>query len=107
MAPRRCCSSRAGADGRRQPLARIVTSAVAGVDPSIMGIGPIPATRKALARAGLRVDDIDLIELNEAFAAQSTRVHARTRAGSGEGQRRTAAPSRWAIRSARPASRAC
>jgi acetyl-CoA acetyltransferase family protein len=53
-----------------KPLARIITSAVAGVDPSIMGIGPIPATRKALARAGLRMDQIDLIELNEAFAAQ-------------------------------------
>jgi len=54
-----------------KPLARIVTSAVAGVDPACMGIGPIPATRKALERAGLTVDDLDLIELNEAFAAQS------------------------------------
>jgi 3-oxoadipyl-CoA thiolase len=53
------------------PLARIVTSAVAGVDPSVMGLGPIPATRIALARAGLTVDDLDLVELNEAFAAQS------------------------------------
>lgn len=53
------------------PLARIVTSAVAGVEPSRMGIGPVPATRKALERAGLRVEDIDLVELNEAFAAQS------------------------------------
>jgi 3-oxoadipyl-CoA thiolase len=53
------------------PLARIVTTAVAGVDPSCMGLGPIPATRKALARAGLTIDDIDLIELNEAFAAQA------------------------------------
>jgi len=53
-----------------KPLARIVTTAVAGVDPSVMGIGPIPATRKALQRAGLTIDDIDLIELNEAFAAQ-------------------------------------
>jgi acetyl-CoA acetyltransferase family protein len=52
------------------PLARVVTTAVAGVDPSIMGIGPVPATRKALARAGLTMDQIDLIELNEAFAAQ-------------------------------------
>jgi acetyl-CoA acetyltransferase family protein len=52
------------------PLARIVTSAVAGVDPSVMGLGPIPATRRALARAGLTLDDIDLIELKEAFAAQ-------------------------------------
>jgi len=53
------------------PLARVVTSAVAGVDPSTMGLGPIPATRKALARAGLRVEDLDLVELNEAFAAQA------------------------------------
>ena len=54
-----------------KPIARIVTSAVAGVDPNCMGLGPIPSTQKALSRAGLRVDDIDLIELNEAFAAQS------------------------------------
>ena len=53
------------------PLARIVTSAVAGVEPDEMGIGPIPASRKALARAGLRADDLKLVELNEAFAAQS------------------------------------
>jgi 3-oxoadipyl-CoA thiolase len=53
------------------PLARIVTTAVAGVDPALMGIGPIPATRKALARAGLTMDRIDLIEINEAFAAQT------------------------------------
>ena len=54
-----------------KPLARIVTTAVAGVDPSVMGIGPVPAARKALARAGLTIDQIDLVELNEAFAAQS------------------------------------
>ena len=53
------------------PKARIVTSAVAGVEPKRMGIGPVFATRKALKRAGLTLDDIDLIELNEAFAAQS------------------------------------
>ncbi|HEY8342252.1 MAG TPA: thiolase family protein [Calditerricola sp.] len=53
------------------PLARIVTFAVAGVDPSYMGLGPIYATRKLLARAGLTVDDLDLVELNEAFAAQA------------------------------------
>jgi 3-oxoadipyl-CoA thiolase len=53
------------------PLGRIVTSAVAGVDPAYMGIGPIPATQKALARAGLTIDDLDLYEINEAFAAQS------------------------------------
>ena len=54
-----------------EPLARIVTSAVAGVEPKRMGIGPVFATRKVLARAGLDLADIDLIELNEAFAAQS------------------------------------
>ncbi len=53
------------------PMARVVASAVAGVDPSYMGLGPIPATLKALERAGLIIDDIDLVELNEAFAAQS------------------------------------
>ncbi|MGJ9383163.1 thiolase family protein [Salipaludibacillus sp. CF4.18] len=54
-----------------KPIARIVTSAVSGVDPSYMGIGPVPATQKALQRAGLSVDDLGLIEINEAFAAQS------------------------------------
>ena len=53
------------------PMARIVSMAVAGVDPAIMGIGPVPATRKALERAGLAIDQIDLVELNEAFASQS------------------------------------
>ncbi|MFD2934906.1 3-oxoadipyl-CoA thiolase [Spirosoma flavum] len=53
------------------PKARIVASAVVGVEPRIMGIGPVPATKKALQKAGLRLDDIDVIELNEAFAAQS------------------------------------
>ncbi|HEU0300669.1 MAG TPA: acetyl-CoA C-acyltransferase [Longimicrobium sp.] len=55
----------------RRPMARIVASAVAGVEPHRMGIGPVPATRKALALAGLAVADIGLVELNEAFAAQS------------------------------------
>jgi acetyl-CoA acetyltransferase family protein len=54
-----------------RPRARIVSAAVAGVDPAYMGLGPIPATRKALARAGLHVADLDLVELNEAFASQS------------------------------------
>jgi 3-oxoadipyl-CoA thiolase len=53
------------------PLARIVSTAVAGVDPAYMGIGPVPATQKALKRAGLKLSDIGLTELNEAFAAQS------------------------------------
>ena len=64
-------SERAARESGATPLARIVASAVAGVSPDIMGLGPIPATRKALARAGLAVDDLDLIELNEAFASQS------------------------------------
>jgi 3-oxoadipyl-CoA thiolase len=55
----------------RRPIARVVSTAVAGVDPSCMGLGPVPATRKALVRAGLRAGDLDLIELNEAFAAQA------------------------------------
>ncbi|UYQ92266.1 acetyl-CoA C-acyltransferase [Chitinophaga horti] len=54
-----------------RPLARISSMAVAGVDPAIMGIGPVPATQKALARAGIGVKDLDIIELNEAFAAQA------------------------------------
>jgi 3-oxoadipyl-CoA thiolase len=54
-----------------RPLARIVSTAVAGVDPAIMGIGPVPASRKALERAGISAADLDLIELNEAFASQS------------------------------------
>jgi acetyl-CoA acetyltransferase family protein len=62
--------SRAETLGLR-PRARIVASAVAGVDPAYMGLGPIPATRKVLERAGLRLQDIDLIEMNEAFASQS------------------------------------
>jgi 3-oxoadipyl-CoA thiolase len=54
-----------------QPMARIVATAVAGVHPDVMGIGPVPAIRKVLDRAGLQVGDIDLVELNEAFASQS------------------------------------
>lgn len=53
-----------------KPLARIVSYAVAGVDPAYMGIGPVPSTRKALQKAGLNTDDVDLFEINEAFAAQ-------------------------------------
>jgi len=58
-----------------KPLARIVSWAHAGVDPEIMGTGPIPATRKALEKAGWKIDDLDLIESNEAFAAQSIAVN--------------------------------
>ncbi len=64
--------SRAGlARTGARPLARIIASAVAGVDPSVMGIGPVPAVRKVLARAGLSTAQLDLVELNEAFAAQA------------------------------------
>ena len=54
-----------------KPMAKIISMAVAGVDPAIMGIGPVPATNKALQRAGLKISDLELIELNEAFASQS------------------------------------
>lgn len=57
-----------------KPMARIVSMAVAGVDPAIMGYGPVPATKKALKRAGLKIEDIDFWELNEAFAGQSLPV---------------------------------
>jgi len=57
-----------------KPLCKIVSYASAGVDPSIMGVGPIPASRKALEKANLTIDDMDLIEANEAFAAQSLAV---------------------------------
>jgi 3-oxoadipyl-CoA thiolase len=57
-----------------EPLARFAGSAVAGVDPRVMGIGPVPAVRKVLGRAGIEVGDLDLVELNEAFASQSLAV---------------------------------
>jgi 3-oxoadipyl-CoA thiolase len=63
-------AERARALGLR-PMARIVSTAIAGVDPAVMGIGPVPASRKALERAGIGVADLDLIELNEAFASQA------------------------------------
>jgi 3-oxoadipyl-CoA thiolase len=63
-------AGRARALGLR-PMARVVSTAVAGVDPAVMGIGPVPAARKALTRAGIGVKDLDLVELNEAFASQS------------------------------------
>jgi acetyl-CoA acetyltransferase family protein len=54
-----------------EPMAEVIATAVAGVDPSCMGLGPVPATRKALARAGITAGELDLVELNEAFAAQA------------------------------------
>ncbi|HEX8067118.1 MAG TPA: thiolase family protein [Thermoleophilaceae bacterium] len=64
------CSEERAAELGREPIARVVSSGAAGVDPAYMGVGPVPASLKALERAGLTIDDIDLVELNEAFAAQ-------------------------------------
>jgi 3-oxoadipyl-CoA thiolase len=64
------CSEERARELGREPLARVVATAPAGVDPGYMGVGPVPATRKALALAGIGVDELDLVELNEAFAAQ-------------------------------------
>lgn len=64
-------SARAVKEMNLTPVARVVSYAVAGVDPAVMGIGPVPATQKALKRAGLEAKDLDLVELNEAFASQS------------------------------------
>jgi len=58
-----------------RPLARIVSWATAGVDPAVMGSGPIPASRKALEKAGWKIGDLDLVEANEAFAAQALAVN--------------------------------
>lgn len=68
------CSGRFVAEHKLKPMAKILSFAVSGCAPEIMGIGPVGATQKALARAGLTLDDIDVIELNEAFAAQSIAV---------------------------------
>jgi 3-oxoadipyl-CoA thiolase len=67
-------SERGAAEIGAEPLARVVATAVAGVEPRFMGIGPVPATRRVLEQAGLTIDDMDVIELNEAFAAQSLAV---------------------------------
>ena len=76
------------ADSRKiQPLARIVSWAQVGVDPAIMGSGPIPASRAALEKAGWTTDDLDLIEANEAFAAQAMRREQGPRLGHRQGQR--------------------
>jgi acetyl-CoA C-acetyltransferase len=68
-------SAKEAKNRKLKPLARIVSWATAGVDPKIMGSGPIPASRKALERAGWRIGDVDLIEANEAFAAQALAVN--------------------------------
>ena len=71
MAPPRWSSApRGGRASRVKPLARIVAAAVAGVEPRVMGLGPVPASKKALERAGLTLKDMDVIEINEAFASQ-------------------------------------
>ena len=85
------------------PLARFAGYAVAGVPPEIMGIGPIAAIPRVLAQAGITQDDLDWIELNEAFAAQSLAVMRRTGHSIPTRSIRSAAPSRSAIRSAPPA----
>ena len=84
------------------PLARFVSFASRGVPPHIMGIGPIEAIPAALRYAGLKQDDIDWIELNEAFAAQSLAVIKHARASMPPRSIPWAARSRWVIRSARP-----
>ena len=83
-------SAAAAAKADLRPLARVVSGGVCGVDPTIMGIGPAPASRQALARAGLKVEDMDLVEVNEAFATQALAVekelgldHARTNVNGG------------------------
>ena len=70
-----------------KPLVRVVATAVAGVDPAVMGTGPVPATKKALKRAGMKLADIDLIELNEAFAAQALACIGMLKLDRGQGQR--------------------
>ncbi len=92
-----------------KPRARILATAVTGTDPTIMLTGPAPASRKALAKAGLTIDDIDLIEMNEAFAAVVLRfvrdmAGRRTRTRCWRRSTSTAARSRWVTRSARPAA---
>ena len=68
------CTAAKAAELGLSPMARLVSCAAAGVDPTVMGLGPVPATEKALALAGWSISDLDLIELNEAFAAQSLGV---------------------------------
>ena len=69
------CSEEYASKNGLEPLARVKSIAVAGCAPDIMGIGPVAATNKALARAGLKLDDIDVIEMNEAFASQVLACH--------------------------------
>ena len=86
-----------------EPLARVVSTGVAGVDPAYMGIGPVEAVPRALAAAGLALDEIDLIELNEAFAAQVARLRRASSGSTRSASTSTAARSPSATRSAAPA----
>ena len=81
-----------------QPMARVVASAAAGVPPRTMGMGPVPATRKALERAGLSLDEVGLVELNEAFAVQALAVMQELGLDPAREPMSTAAPSPWATR---------
>ena len=72
-------SDRKAAELGITPLARIVSTGVTGLSPEIMGLGPVEASRQALARAGMTIDDIDLVEINEAFAAQVIPSYQRAR----------------------------
>ena len=105
-APPQCCSPRRRPRGGWdcEPLARFVACASAGVAPDVMGLGPIPATRKVLARAGVTVEQLDLVEINEAFAAQAIAC-ARELKLDPTGPTLTAARSRSVIRSARSGAR--
>ena len=90
--------TRQEADRRRlDPMAVIVSWSQAGVDPSVMGIGPVPASRKALDKAGWTVDDLDLIEANESFAAQAIYVNREMRWGYVQGECKRGEPLPWAI----------
>ena len=89
-----------------KPLARIVSWAAVGVEPTLMGMGPAPAIRKALERAGLSLDQLDLVEINEAFAPQYLAVREGARPRPASAPTSTAAPSPSAIRSG-PAAPAC
>ena len=96
-------SEEAGSDAGLKPRARIRAFANIGSEPALMLTGPVDVTEKVLKRAGMKLDDIDLIELNEAFASVVLRYHAGVRPRSDARSTSMAARSPWAIRSARPA----
>jgi len=90
-------SAEAAAKSGAQPIARLTGYSVAGVDPKYIGIGPVPAIRDVLKKTGLKLEDMDVIELNEAFAAQSLAVIQELDLPAAR-PARTAGLSRWAIR---------